>query len=91
MTVTGLLITAAEGPAHPNLWNPTILGVLVVLSAIGLFCGSVYLLLSTNLGARLGFLVAAASLTGFMVLLSTPCCFTFTPCSPTPGILKYSC
>ena len=71
MTVTGLLITAAEGPAHPNLWNPTILGVLVVLSAIGLFCGSVYLLLGTNLGARLGFLVSAASLTGFMVLLST--------------------
>jgi hypothetical protein len=71
MTVTGLLITAAEGPAHPNLWNPTILGVLVVLSAIGLFCGSVYLLLGTNLGGRLGFLVAFASLTGFMVLLST--------------------
>src|SRR4051794_35465790 len=66
-----LLVLAAEGPAHPNLWNPTILGVLVVLSAIGLFCGSTYLLLSTNLGARLGFLVAAASLTGFMVLLST--------------------
>jgi len=71
MTVTGLLITAAEGPAHPNLWNPTILGVLVVLSAIGLFCGSAYLLLGTNLGARLGFLVAFASLTGFMVLLSS--------------------
>jgi hypothetical protein len=70
--VLGLLITAAgEGPAHPNLWNPTILGVLVTLAAIGLFCGSVYVLLSTNLGARLGFLVAAASLTGFMVLLST--------------------
>jgi hypothetical protein len=69
--VIRLLITAAEGPAHPNLWNPTILGVLVVLSAIGLFCGSVYLLLGTNLGARLGFLVAFASLTGFMVLLTT--------------------
>src|SRR5689334_15177407 len=66
-----LLVLAAEGPAHPNLWNPTILGVLVVLSAIGLFCGSTYLLLATNLGARLGFLVAAASLTGFIVLLST--------------------
>jgi len=66
-----LLITAAEGPAHPNLWNPTILGVLVVLSAIGLFCGSAYLLLATNLGGRLGFLVAFASLSGFMVLLST--------------------
>jgi hypothetical protein len=60
-----------EGPAHPNLWNPTILGVLVVISAIGLFCGSAYLLLSTNLGARLGFLVAFASLTGFLVLLTT--------------------
>jgi hypothetical protein len=71
MTVTRLLITAAEGPAHPNLWNPTILGVLVVLSAIGLFCGSVYLLLATNLGGRLGFLVSFASLTGFMVLLTT--------------------
>jgi len=69
--VMSFLITAVEGPAHPNLWNPTILGVLVTLSAIGLFCGSVYLLLGTNLGARLGFLVAFASLTGFMVLLTT--------------------
>jgi hypothetical protein len=66
-----LLAEITEGPAHPNLWNPTILGVLVVVSAIGLFCGSAYLLLATNLGARLGFLVAFASLTGFMVLLST--------------------
>jgi hypothetical protein len=66
-----LLAEITEGPAHPNLWNPTILGVLVVLSAIGLFCGSAYLLLATNLGARLGFLVAFASLTGFMVLLTT--------------------
>src|SRR5260370_31816311 len=66
-----LLAELTEGPAHPNLWNPTILGVLVVLSAIGLFCGSAYLLLATNLGARLGFLVSFASLTGFMVLLST--------------------
>jgi hypothetical protein len=66
-----LIAEITEGPAHPNLWNPTILGVLVVLSAIGLFCGSAYLLLATNLGARLGFLVAFASLTGFMVLLTT--------------------
>src|SRR5260370_17230102 len=66
-----LLAELTEGPAHPNLWNPTILGVLVVVSAIGLFCGSAYLLLATNLGARLGFLVAFASLTGFLVLLTT--------------------
>src|SRR5258708_5354304 len=71
MTVMRLLITAAEGPAHPNLWNPTILGVLVVLSAIGLFWRSASLLLAATLGGRLGFLVAFASLSGFMVLLST--------------------
>ena len=45
--------------------------MLTVLSAVGLFCGSTYLLLGTNLGARLGFLVAAAGLTGFLVLLTT--------------------
>ena len=31
---------------------------------IGLFCGSIYLLLGTNLGARLGFLVAFTGLMG---------------------------
>ncbi len=66
-----LTLLAQEGATHKTLWNPTILGVLVVLSAVGLFCGSAYLLLGTNLGARLGFLVAAAGLTGFLVLLTT--------------------
>ncbi len=61
----------AEAPAHPNIWNPTIIGILTVASAIVLFCGSVYLLLATNMGARLGFLVAAAALSGFMLLLAT--------------------
>src|SRR6266576_4653951 len=68
--MAALLMLAQEGGAK-TIWNPTILGVLVVLSAIGLFCGSAYLLLATNLGARLGFLVAFASLTGFMVLLTS--------------------
>jgi hypothetical protein len=75
MTVTSatafLHMLAAEGPKNTNIWNPTIIGILTVLSAIGLFCGSVYLLLATNLGARLGFLVAAAGLTAFMFLLAT--------------------
>src|ERR1041385_7533438 len=66
----GLLHVLAEEAPH-GLWNPTIIGVLTVLSAIGLFCGSTYLLLGTNLGARLGFLVAAAGLTAFLVLLTT--------------------
>ncbi|MCZ7529443.1 MAG: hypothetical protein M5U31_03340 [Acidimicrobiia bacterium] len=68
--MTALLITASEEIGERTLWNPTLKGVLVVACAIGLFCGSVYLLLGTNLGARLGFLVAAAGLSGFMVLLS---------------------
>ncbi len=67
MSVLHLLAEGGTG----NLWNPTIIGVLTVLCAVGLFCGSVYLLLGTNLGARLGFLVAAAGLTGFLVLLTT--------------------
>ena len=64
MGLVTLLAQHASG--EKNLWDPTILGVLVVLSAVGLFCGSVYLLLGTNLGGRLGFLVAGACLTGFM-------------------------
>jgi hypothetical protein len=63
------LLLGEGGPG--NLWNPTMIGVLTVLCAVGLFCGSTYLLLSTNLGGRLGFLVAAAGLSGFLVLLTS--------------------
>ena len=77
----------ATGLTEKNLWNPTILGVLVVISAFALFCGSAYLLLATNLGARLGFLVAAACLSGFMVLLSTLWLTTATPLNSPHGRL----
>jgi hypothetical protein len=50
-------------------WEPEIRGVLIVVIAISLFCGSIYLLLATNLGARLGFLVALTGLMGWMTLL----------------------
>jgi hypothetical protein len=79
-----LAVLAAEG-GPKTLWDPTILGVLTVLSAVGLFCGSVYLLLSTNLGARLGFLVAGACLTGFLVLLSGLWITTATPLNSPKG------
>ncbi|MCZ7535799.1 MAG: hypothetical protein M5T61_07625 [Acidimicrobiia bacterium] len=48
-----LLLLASEGNKAKTLWDPTILGLLVFVSALGLFCGSVYLLLATDLGARL--------------------------------------
>ena len=80
-----LALLLAQETTHKTLWNPTLLGILVVLSAIGLFCGSVYLLLATNLGARLGFLVAAACLTGFLTLLSILWMTTFTPLESPKG------
>lgn len=81
---TLLLASTAHGGGD-GLWNPTILGLLVVVSAVGLFCGSVYLLLGTNLGARLGFLVSAACLTGFMTLLTLFWLTTSTPLNSPHG------
>jgi len=80
-----VLLLAAEGSKTKTLWDPTIIGLLVFASAIGLFCGSVYLLLGTNLGARLGFLVAAGCLTGVMMLLSLLWLTTATPLSSPRG------
>ncbi|MFN8034955.1 MAG: hypothetical protein U0V73_03370 [Acidimicrobiia bacterium] len=78
------LIIASE-LKHKSLWFPAILGVLVVVAAIVLFCGSIYLLLATNLGARLGFLVAAAGLSGFMIVLSLLWWTTSSPLNTFKG------
>lgn len=50
-------------------WEPELRGILIVIIAVGTLCGSIYLILATNLGARLGFLVALAGLAGWMMLL----------------------
>jgi len=83
--VPALLFLAQHSGGEKTLWDPTILGVLVSICAIGLFCGSVYLLLATNLGAHLGFLVAGACLSGFMVLLSISWITTATPLNSPKG------
>jgi hypothetical protein len=70
---------------HKTLWYPTILGILVVVAGIMLFCGSIYLLLGTNLGARLGFLVAFTGLTGFLTLLSVLWITTASPLNTLKG------
>ena len=72
---------------HKTIWYPTILGILVVVAGIALFCGSIYVLLATNLGARLGFLVAFTSLMGFMVLLSALWITTASPLNTLRGRL----
>lgn len=51
-------------------WDPQIRGALIVLTGAAILCGSVYLLLSTNLGAKMGLLVAVAGLSGWLLLLN---------------------
>jgi hypothetical protein len=50
-------------------WDPQIRGALIVLTAIVILPGSVYLLLGTNTGARLGLLLSIAGLSGWMVIM----------------------
>ena len=50
-------------------WEPELRGILIVIIAVVMLCGSIYLVLATNLGARLGFLVALAGLAGWMILM----------------------
>lgn len=50
-------------------WDPEIRGILTVVMATVILCGSVYLIMATNIGARLGFLVSLAGLAGWMFLM----------------------
>ena len=50
-------------------FDPHIRGALVAMTGVVVLCGSVYLILATDVGARLGFLVAAGGLAGWMVIM----------------------
>ncbi|MDQ6696535.1 MAG: hypothetical protein M3Z46_03655 [Actinomycetota bacterium] len=50
-------------------WDPGFRGVLVVLVGVVVLCGSVFLLLATNTGVRLGFLLALTGLFGWMTIM----------------------
>jgi len=78
-------VNLASELVNPNIWYPTILGVLVVLSAVVLCLGSTYLLLGTNLGARLGFLVTFTGLAGFMMILTLLWTTSATPLTVLKG------
>lgn len=64
---------------------PLTVGWLVVISGIGMFFGSTYLLLATNLGSRLGFLVVGAVVTAFICVLSFLWMTTATPLNVFKG------
>jgi len=80
-----LLIFANTGIKEPSIWYPTILGVLVVVSAIGLFTGGTYLLVATNTGARLAFLIVGAALSGMLMLLAALWWTTASPLNTLKG------
>ena len=50
-------------------WDPQIRGFLAVGVGVVVLMGSVYLLLGTNLGSRLGFLVAMSAIFGWCTIM----------------------
>lgn len=82
---TALVTLGSGGLTERSLWYPTILGVLVVVAGVVLFVGSIYLMLGTNMGARLAFLAVFSGLTGFMVVLSALWVTTASPLNTIKG------
>jgi hypothetical protein len=80
----GVLILAVEEGGHLSLGGQ-LRGVFVVIFAIGLFCGSIYLLLATDVGSRLGLLISFSSLTGFLMLLGLIWFTNLTPLNALHG------
>lgn len=50
-------------------WDPQVRGFVIVLTSVVILIGSVYMLLATNVGARLGFLLAVAGLAGWCAVM----------------------
>jgi len=50
-------------------WEPELRGLLTVVIAVVILVGSIYLIMMTNMGSRLAFLVTLAGLTGWMMLM----------------------
>jgi hypothetical protein len=65
------VIAAALTLAFDLSWDPEIRAILVVALAVVVLPGSIYMILGTNLGARLGFLVAIAGVTGWLTIQAT--------------------
>lgn len=62
-------LLAAMPLAFEITFDPFLRGFLATAVGVIVLCGSVYLLLGTNMGSRLGFLVAFAGLFGWMTIM----------------------
>lgn len=69
--LVGRLITsgAEQVNSGPGGWMPELRGILTVIIGVVVLMGSVYVILGTNMGFRLGFLVAFAGLAGWMFIM----------------------
>lgn len=50
-------------------WEPELRGLLTVVIAVVILMGSIYLIMLTNMGSRLAFLVTLAGLAGWMMIM----------------------
>jgi hypothetical protein len=50
-------------------WEPELRGLLTVIIAVVVLMGSIYLVLTTNIGSRLAFLVTLSAIMGWMTLM----------------------
>jgi hypothetical protein len=50
-------------------WDPAIRGILVVAVAVAILLGSIYLIIATNTGARLGMMISLGGLFGWLSIL----------------------
>ncbi len=78
----GILATEAGG--HLDVLGQ-LRGYAIVFFSVGLFCGSIYLLLATDVGSRMGFLVSFASLSGFLAMLGLIWFTNLTPLNALHG------
>ena len=80
----GFWILATEAAEHLDLMGK-LRGYAIVVFSVGLFCGSIYMVLATNLGSRMGFMVSFASLTGFLAMLGFIWFTNLTPLNALHG------
>lgn len=52
-------------------WQPELRGIVVIAIAVGVFVGGPYLVVGTNVGARLGILIVLAGLFGWMMVMGS--------------------
>ncbi|MGH9039679.1 MAG: hypothetical protein ACRDZ3_05565 [Acidimicrobiia bacterium] len=79
-----LLILATEAGGDLDLVGQ-LRGYGVAVFSVALFCGSIYLLLYTDVGSRLGFMVSFTAVTGFLMMLGLIWFTNFTPLNALHG------